>query len=79
MGASGGGGKREGRASRPTVATLERQIVCLSGASGAARTNKWKQIISWPHYANESGRGGDSGCPRAAVTRRTSAVNLCRH
>ena len=32
---------------------LERQIVCLSGASGA-RTNKWKQIISWPHYANES-------------------------
>lgn len=67
MGASSGGGKRErereGRGSRPTVATLERQIVCLSGASGAARTNKWKQIISWPHYANESGRGETQAAP----------------
>lgn len=52
------------RESRPTVATLERQIVCLSGASGAARTNKWKQIISWPHYANESmGRGEAKAAP----------------
>lgn len=41
------------RASRWRCSVLARQIVCLSGASGA-RTNKWKQIISWPHYANES-------------------------
>lgn len=75
---------------------LEGQIVCLSGA--LVRTNKWKQIISWPHYEKESmaNRGGFGvcswngclslflsllfspsachGCPRAAVTRRTSAV-----
>lgn len=28
---------------------------------GAARANKWKQIISWPHYANESMWGGKRG------------------
>lgn len=31
---------------------LEGQIICLSGA--LVRTNKWKQIISWPHYEKKS-------------------------
>jgi len=77
------------------VAPGER-VDCLFVGSSRARTNKWKQIISRPHYekksiaAREDSACALSGwfslslsvsfsfrlavCPRAAVTRRTSAA-----
>lgn len=36
------------------AAWLLRRADCLFVGSSHARTNKWKQIISWPHYEKES-------------------------
>lgn len=83
MGASGGGGKRERErgSSQSADSGDARKADCLFVGSFwccAHKQVETNNILAALRERVGEG-GGDSGCPRAAVTRRTSAVNLCRH